>query len=64
MKPVVTYRAEDDAAYVRLSRAVVHESEEVAPGIILDYDSDGRIVGLEILDARKHLAADALVAAE
>ena len=31
----------------------IHESEEVADGIILDYDKDGNIVGVEILDASK-----------
>lgn len=51
MKPVVNYQADDNAAYIRLSSADILESEEVAPNVIFDYDSDGRIVGIELLDA-------------
>jgi uncharacterized protein YuzE len=42
----------------------VVESEEVAPGVVLDFDAQGRMVGMEVLRAREHLPADALVAAE
>jgi len=63
MTPVVTYDAEVDAAYIRFSSRRVNESEEVAQGIVLDYDEDGRIVGMEVLDARKHLPSDVLTQA-
>lgn len=53
-----------DAAYLRFSAEAVVESEEVAPGVVLDYDANGRMVGMEVLRAREHLPADALVAAE
>ena len=43
------YDRDVDAAYLKLSRAKVLESEEVAPGLIADFDSDGDIVGVEIL---------------
>ena len=36
------------------------ESEEVRPGLIVDLDSAGHIVGIELLDARSQLAAAAL----
>lgn len=49
----LSYDAEVDAAYVTLTEAKVAESEEVRPGIVLDYDADGRVVGLEILHVRK-----------
>uniref|UniRef100_Q07PX6 DUF2283 domain-containing protein n=1 Tax=Rhodopseudomonas palustris (strain BisA53) TaxID=316055 RepID=Q07PX6_RHOP5 len=42
-----------DAVYVNLSDAAVAESEEVADGIVVDFDAEGRIVGVEILDASK-----------
>jgi len=38
----------------------VLETEEVSEGIMLDYDRDGRIVGLEVLNARANLPAAAL----
>ncbi|MGQ0684701.1 DUF2283 domain-containing protein [Bradyrhizobium sp.] len=42
-----------DAVYLNLSDGAVSESEEVADGIVVDYDTDGRVVGIEILDASK-----------
>ena len=53
------YDPEADALYVRFADAKIVESETVAPGIVLDFDSDGRIVALEVLDARRQLAAGA-----
>lgn len=53
------YDAEVDALYVRLTPAEVSESEEVRPGIVFDFDDEGRLVGIEILDASEHLAKDA-----
>jgi uncharacterized protein YuzE len=58
------YDAATDAAYLRFSAEAVVESEEVAFGVMLDYDASGRIVGMEVLRARDHLPTDALVAAE
>lgn len=42
-----------DAVYLNLTDRPVEESEEVADGIIVDYDTEGRIVGIEILEASK-----------
>lgn len=58
------YDAETDAAYLRFSAEAVVESEEVSPGIVLDFDANGRMVGMEVLRAKEHLPVDALVAAE
>ncbi len=38
-----------DALYLTLSEAPAHRSEEVSPGIIMDYDEQGRVVGIEML---------------
>ena len=54
-----TYDAEADALYVRFSDTPVVESEEVSDGVVLDFDADGRIVAIELLDATKHVAAGA-----
>jgi len=51
------YDADSDALYMRFSDARVLESEEVSEGVILDYDAEGRIVAIELLDASKQLAA-------
>ena len=41
---------ENDALYFRLDETVIVESDEVQPGVILDFDLNGRVVGIEILD--------------
>ena len=42
-----------DAVYLNLTDRPIKDSEEVADGIVVDYDEEGRIVGVEILDASK-----------
>ncbi|MCX6028525.1 MAG: DUF2283 domain-containing protein [Chloroflexi bacterium] len=39
----------NDALYFRLTDAAIFESEEVQPGVILDFDEKGRVVGVEML---------------
>jgi len=51
----VTYDPEVDVLRILLSDAPVEESDEDKPGVILDYDKDGNIVGMEILEASKHI---------
>lgn len=46
----LTVDHEADALYLNLSDAKVVESDEVEPGIILDYDADNRVVGIEMLN--------------
>lgn len=48
------YDADTDMLYIRLADGVSVESEEVAPGIVLDLDADEHVVGIEIEDASKH----------
>ena len=60
MKPTIKYRSADNAAYIRLSSAKVLESAEVSPDVVFDYDAEGRIVGIELLDAKSQLPSDAL----
>ncbi len=63
MKPKVTYHADANAAYIRLSKTEVLECEEVTPGVVFDFDAEGHIVGIELLNARGQLTADMLVEA-
>lgn len=51
----VTYDAEVDVLSIVLSDAPVEESDEDKPGVIIDYDTDGNIVGLEILQASRRM---------
>jgi uncharacterized protein YuzE len=40
---------ESDALYFRLDESKVVESEEVRPGVILDFDAQGSVIGVEFL---------------
>jgi uncharacterized protein YuzE len=51
----VKYDPEVDVLSIVLSDAPVEESDEDKPGVILDYDKSGNVVGLEILDASKRM---------
>ncbi len=51
------YDPETDALYVRFSDTSIVESEEVADGVVLDFDAHGKIVGFEFLNAREHLTS-------
>jgi len=52
----VKYDAEVDVMRIIFSEAEISESDEEKPGIILDYDNKGNIVGIEILNASKKIA--------
>ncbi len=47
----VNYDSEVDVLRIILKDTPIEESDEEKPGVILDYDRDGNVVGLEILDA-------------
>ena len=45
----------NDALYFRLDDSEIVDSEEVKPGIILDYDANDNVVGVEILGLSKRV---------
>ncbi|WP_210208832.1 DUF2283 domain-containing protein [Roseiarcus fermentans] len=56
----VTYDATADAIAVDLDTSPYADSDEVAPGLIVDRDVDGLVRGLEILNASRLLSAEAM----
>ena len=50
----IEYDPTADALYVRLSDHSIIESEQIKPGIVLDYDEAGNVVGIEVLRVSKH----------
>lgn len=51
----VTYDPVVDALKITLSNVPITESDEQSPGVILDYDQWGNVVGLEILNAQERM---------
>ncbi len=51
---------ENDALYLRLDEADIIDSEEVQPGVILDFNKDNRVVGIEILNLSSRVAREKL----
>jgi len=48
----IAYDPEVDAAYFQIEEATIIESEEIADGVIVDYDENNRIVAVELLGIR------------
>jgi uncharacterized protein YuzE len=51
---------DNDTLYFRLDESRIVESEEVQPGVILDYDKDQRVVGVEFLAISKRATKESL----
>ena len=49
----MTVDTEADALYLRLDESPVVESEEAAPGVVLDYNEANDVVGIELLGLSK-----------
>jgi uncharacterized protein YuzE len=60
----VNYDREVDAVYIELSKAKPDGVIEVAEGINIDVTSDGKIVGIELLDATQKVSLDTLLTYE
>jgi len=52
---VFEYYPDTDMLYIKLADGTSTESEEVAPGIVLDFDEHNRVIGVEIEDASKFI---------
>jgi uncharacterized protein YuzE len=51
----VSYDSEVDVLRIIFNNTPIEESDEDKPGVILHYDGEGNIVGIEILDASKRI---------
>lgn len=49
-----------DALYFRLDESSIVESEEVQPGIVMDYNTEGKVVGIEILNLSVRMTPEQL----
>jgi uncharacterized protein YuzE len=55
-----TYDREADALYVQSSEEKTKECEEARPGMIVDFDKDGRIVGIELISGKEQFTPQAI----
>jgi uncharacterized protein YuzE len=51
----VTYDPEVDVLRILFRNTPIEESDEDKPGVILDYDKEGNLVGLEVLNASQRI---------
>jgi uncharacterized protein YuzE len=51
----IIYDPEVDILRIIFSNAPIEESDEEKPGIILDFDKSGNVVGMEVLDASQRM---------
>ena len=51
----IKYDQELDILYIRFSDENIQESDSDKPGVVLDYDANGGIVAIEILNASRKI---------
>ena len=51
----IKYYPETDSLYIDLTAKKAVDSREVESGIVLDFDEDGHLAGIDIDEATKHL---------
>jgi uncharacterized protein YuzE len=51
---------QSDALYFRLDEARIVDSEEIKPGVIIDYDENDRVVGVEFLNISSRASEEQL----
>ena len=56
----LTIDRDADALYLDLDEAPAAESEEISPGVILDYNASGKVVGIEMLYLSKRVSPEKL----
>ena len=57
----IEYFPKTDSMYIDFSEKKSSRSQEVSPGVVLDYDSDGNLTGIDIDNASKKLDLQELI---
>jgi uncharacterized protein YuzE len=52
----IEYSPEADALYVYFKEDYVAKSREIEDGIVIDFDDNGQIIGIEVLDATQRFS--------
>jgi Uncharacterized conserved small protein len=59
----LAYYADTDSLYIDLAGNASAESREISEGVVLDYDADGQLVGIDIDNASRKVQLNRLVLA-
>jgi uncharacterized protein YuzE len=57
----LNYYPETDSLYIDLSEKTSVESKEISEGVVLDYDAEGALVGIDIDNASKKIQLKELI---
>ena len=57
----LAYHADTDSSYVEFTERPSVESTEIAAGVVVDFDGQGRVVGIDIDNARNKVDLDRVV---
>lgn len=57
----LNYYPETDSLYIDLSEKKSTDSKEISEGVVLDYDADGNLVGIDIDNASKKVQLKELI---
>ena len=57
----LSYYPETDSLYIDLSEKTRVESKEISEGVVLDYDAEGNLVGIDIDNASKKIQLKELI---
>ncbi len=49
----IVYDSDKDILQISFKQTVVEETTQIAPGLVLDYDEDGKVIGLELKNASR-----------
>ena len=54
----LNYYPDTDSLYIDLSERTSTESREISEGVVLDYDENGKLVGIDIDNAKNNIALE------
>jgi uncharacterized protein YuzE len=57
----INYYSDTDSLYIHLSDQPSIDSQEISEGVVLDYDENGNLVGIDIDNASKKVKLDELI---
>lgn len=49
----IVYDSDKDILQISFNSRIVEETTQIAPGLVMDYDEDGKVIGLELRNAAK-----------